>query len=199
MKRIGLYFGSFNPIHQGHLIIAEYFATQTDLDEVWFIISPHNPLKESSGLAPEVHRLAMVQLAIKGSDYLQASDIEFAMEKPSFTFKTLQVLSDTFPKFSFTLIMGEDNMPTFHLWKEYEWILKNYPVKVFPRLDVAHNDSPVEWGKYDVEILQAPRIEISATQIRKQMATKQSVRFLLPDEVITYIKKHQLYKVLGLG
>lgn len=193
MKKVGLYFGSFNPVHIGHLIIAEYFATQTDIDEVWFVVSPHNPLKESSQLAAEEHRLEMVRLAIKGSDYLQASDIEFAMEKPSYTFKTLQVLSDTFPEYSFTLIMGEDNMPTFHLWKEYEWILKNYPVKVFPRPAVSVVDSPIDWGMYDVRIVQAPQMEISATQIRKNIAAKQSNRFMLTDDVIAYIKKHKLY------
>lgn len=193
MKKIGLYFGSFNPVHIGHLIIAEYFATQTDIDEVWFVVSPHNPLKESSQLAAEEHRLEMVRLAIKGSDYLQASDIEFAMEKPSYTFKTLQVLSDTFPKYSFTLIMGEDNMPTFHLWKEYEWTLKNYPIKVFPRPAVSVVDSPIDWGMYDVQIVQAPQMEISATQIRKNITAKHSNRFMLTDDVIAYIKKHKLY------
>jgi len=202
MKKVGLYFGSFNPVHTGHLIIAEYIATQTELDEVWLVVSPHNPLKESAQLAPEEHRLQMVKLSIKGSNYLQASDIEFAMEKPSYTFKTLQVLSDTFPKYSFTLIMGEDNMPTFHLWKEYEWILKNYPVKVFPRPDVVLSDSPIDWGKYDVQIIAAPRMEISSTQIRKNIAGGKSNRYLLTDEAIDYIKRHKLYLglwVLGLG
>lgn len=193
MKKVGLYFGSFNPVHIGHLIIAEYFATQTDLDEVWFIISPHNPLKMATDLAPEEDRLEMVQLAVKGSPYLQASDIEFAMEKPSYTYKTLQTLTDTFPKYSFTLIMGQDNMPSFHLWKEYEWILKNFQVRVFPRPNVTVLESPIDWGMYNVQIIAAPQLEISATQIRKQIAAKQSVRFLLPDQVIAYIKKHKLY------
>jgi nicotinate-nucleotide adenylyltransferase len=193
VKNIGLYFGSFNPVHIGHLIIAEYFATQTDLDEVWFIISPHNPLKESSQLAPEEHRLKMVQLAVKGSPYLQASDIEFAMEKPSYTYKTLQSLTDTFPKYSFTLIMGQDNMPSFHLWKEYEWILKNFAVVVFPRPNVTMLESPIDWGKYDLKIIAAPQMEISATQIRKQIAAKQSVRYMLTDDVNDYIERHKLY------
>jgi nicotinate-nucleotide adenylyltransferase len=193
VKNIGLYFGSFNPVHIGHLIIAEYFATQTDLDEVWFVISPHNPLKESTSLAPEEHRLKMVQLAVKGSPYLQASDIEFAMEKPSYTYKTLQSLTDTFPKYSFTLIMGQDNMPSFHLWKEYEWILKNFPVVVFPRPNVTMLESPIDWGMYDVQIIAAPQMEISATQIRKQIASKQSVRYMLTDDVNDYIERHKLY------
>lgn len=194
MKKVGLYFGSFNPVHIGHLIIAEYFATQTDLDEVWFIISPQNPLKATSDLAPEAHRLKMVQLAIKGSPYLHASDIEFAMDKPSFTYKTLQALRDTFPKYSFTLIMGQDNMPSFHLWKEYEWILQNFPVRVFPRHNVTMAESPIDWSKYQVQIIAAPQIEISATQIRKQIAAKQSARYLLPDAVIGYIQEHKLYQ-----
>ncbi len=193
MKKVGLYFGSFNPVHQGHLIIAEYFATQTNLDEVWFIVSPHNPLKESSTLASEQHRLNMIQLAIQGSDRLHVSDIEFGMDKPSYTHKTLRLLRQTFPTHSFTLLLGEDNLPTFHLWKEYAWILANYPVRVFPRLDVTHADSAMEWEKYDVQMMQAPRIEISSTQIRKQIAANQSVRFLLPESVIAYIQNHKLY------
>jgi nicotinate-nucleotide adenylyltransferase len=197
VKKIGLYFGSFNPVHIGHLIIAEYFATQTELDEVWFIISPHNPLKEASQLAGEDHRLTMVRLAINGSDYLQASDIEFAMEKPSYSYKTLQTLTETFPKYAFTMIMGEDNLSSFHLWKEYEWILKNFPVRVFPRPGVDRSASPIDWSAYDVQMVQAPQMEISATQIRKNIATGHSNRYMLTDEVISYIKKHKLYLSLG--
>lgn len=194
MKKIGLYFGSFNPIHTGHLIIAEYFATRTELDEVWFVVSPHNPLKEVSGLADEAGRLKMVQLAIRGNKKLQPSDIEFQMPKPSYSYKTLTVLSDTFPKYKFTLIMGEDNMPSFHLWKEYEWILENYAVRVFPRMGVAHGNSPIDWGKYDFEKLSAPVIGISSTGIRELIANRQSVRYLIPEEVADYIHKHKLYR-----
>lgn len=194
MKKIGLYFGSFNPIHLGHLIIAEHFATQTELDEVWFVISPHNPLKQSEHLAPEVHRLEMVKIGIKNNHHLQASDIEFAMEKPSYTHNTLEVFSETFPKYAFTLLMGEDNVPTFHLWREYEWILRNYPIRIFPRPNVLHGESPIDWNAYDALIVAAPMMDISATQIRKNSASHRSNRYLVPDAVLEYMDNHKLYQ-----
>lgn len=193
MKKVGLYFGSFNPIHIGHLIIAEYFATQTELDEVWLVVSPHNPLKNMDELVGEHHRLEMVKCAVAGNNRVFASDIEFSQPKPSYSCNTLRILTAAFPQCAFTLILGEDNMPTFHKWKEYEFILENFPIKIFPRLNTIHDDEEIEWKKYDVQMIKAPRLEISSTAVRSLLKEGKSLRYLLPEEVIRYIGKHQLF------
>jgi nicotinate-nucleotide adenylyltransferase len=193
MKKVGLYFGSFNPIHTGHLIIAEYFATRTELDEVWLVVSPQNPFKINADLAPEEHRLQMVKLAIQGNPNLQVCEIEFEMEKPSFTVNTLRVLSKNFPKYSFTLLIGEDNIPAFHKWMEYEYILDNYAVRIFPRLH-PNSRSEIKLIGKDVQMVDAPLIEISSTYIRESIRTGESIRYLTADSVSNYIKKHDLFR-----
>lgn len=192
MKKVGLYFGSFNPVHTGHLIIAEFFATRTELDEVWLVVSPQNPFKPSSELAPELHRLEMVKLAIAGNPKLHACDLEFQLEKPSFTVNTLKVLSQNFPDYDFTLLIGEDNIAAFHKWKDYEFILGNYNVRIFPRI---HNNADPEnalTGR-DVKMVDAPRIEISSTLIRESIRNGKSVRYLTPDVVLRYIENNRLF------
>ncbi|NNE55259.1 MAG: nicotinate-nucleotide adenylyltransferase, partial [Flavobacteriales bacterium] len=134
MKRVGLYFGTFNPIHIGHLIIANYMANHTDLDEVWLVVTPHNPFKDQSALLPDHHRLQMAYLAIKDNMKLQVSDIEFDLPKPNYTINTLESLVEKYPDHKFTLIMGEDNLRSFDRWKRYEDILASFPIKVYPRL-----------------------------------------------------------------
>lgn len=193
MKKVGLYFGSFNPVHTGHLIIAEYFATRTELDEVWLVVSPQNPFKVNSDLAPEQHRLEMVKLAIHDNPILQTCAIEFELEKPSYTVNTLRVLSKNFPKYSFTLLIGEDNIPSFHKWMEYEFILDNYAVRVFPRLHNSNRSEIRLIGK-DVKMVDAPLIEISSTYIRESIKLGKSIRYLTSDVVVNYIKKLGLFQ-----
>jgi nicotinate-nucleotide adenylyltransferase len=125
-KKVGLFFGSFNPIHIGHLIIAEYMLEFTDLNELWFVVSPHNPLKEKKTLLADNHRLALVRIAIEDNPKFKVSDIEFKMPQPSYTSKTLAYLSDKYPNKEFVLLIGSDNLQTFHKWKNYEQIIKNY-------------------------------------------------------------------------
>ncbi|MFN0033335.1 MAG: nicotinate (nicotinamide) nucleotide adenylyltransferase [Flavobacteriales bacterium] len=193
MKRVGLYFGSFNPIHNGHLIVAEYFATQTELDEVWFVVSPHNPLKDEKTLAAGTHRLTMVKLAAAANEKLHVCDIEFSMPVPSYTYDTLQALRVSFQNFTFTLLLGEDCMHDFSSWKNFESILEQYHVMFFPRHYALPPDKAIDWSLYNTAIADAPRIEISSTRIRELITKQSSVRYLLPDEVIAYILKHKLY------
>ena len=134
MKKIGLYFGTFNPIHVGHLIIANYLANNSDLNEIWFVVSPHNPLKDKSNLLEDHHRLAMVQRAVEDNIKLKASSIEFDLPKPSYTVFTLQSLKEKYPSTKFSLILGEDNLRTLHKWKNYEVILQNHAIYVYPRI-----------------------------------------------------------------
>ena len=192
MKRVGLYFGSFNPIHIGHLIVADYFASLPEYDEVWLVISPQNPLKPLAQLADEAHRLEMVKFATEDNDRLRYCDIEFNLPRPSYTCDTLRVLREKYPSHNFTLIMGEDNKPTFHLWKDYLFILGNFPVRIFPRHGITHAEN-IEWSKYDVQLVPAPRIEISSTTIRARIAAHSSVQYILPLSVSDYISRHQLY------
>ena len=141
MKKIGLFFGSFNPIHVGHLVIANHIAQSDLLDEVWFVVSPQNPFKEKKSLLEDYHRLALVNEAIEDNQKLKSCDIEFSMPKPSYTSDTLAYLMDKYPKYEFSLIMGEDNIKSFHKWKNYEVILKNHSIIVYPRMGV--NDKSV--------------------------------------------------------
>jgi len=195
LKKTGLLFGSFNPVHTGHLIIAEYFATQTEMDEVWFVVSPHNPLKEIALLEAEHHRLAMVKLAVKDNPHLHACEIEFTMRKPSYTIDTLHVLKDSFPKNEFILLMGEDNLPALHQWKSYQEILSSYEIYVYPRLNTTGTSlSPIQWEKHRIKFFPAPRLEISATRLREIISQDKSTRYLLHDDVVKYINTHQLYR-----
>ncbi len=193
MKKTGLYFGSFNPIHVGHLVIAEYFATQTELEEVWLVVSPQNPFKSSHELAPENDRLEMVRIAIENNPKLVACDMEFLMPKPSYTCETLKQLAIQFPDRQFTLLLGEDNKSNFAGWKNYSWILENFPLRFFPRHTGTSAEVTINWSAYDVETIAAPRIEVSSTQIRENFKTGRSNRYLLTESIIRYISEHHLY------
>jgi len=190
--KIGLFFGSFNPIHVGHLIIANYMAANTDLDAVWLVVSPHNPHKEKSTLADDYTRLHLVNLAIENNLRLQSCDIEFNLPQPSYTSDTLAHLKAQYPKDEFVLIMGGDNLATLHKWKNYQFILKNYQIYVYnrPNADVSayQNDANVRF--FDV-----PLMEISATFIRQLIQKDCSVRYLVPDKVCEEIDKANLYKL----
>lgn len=187
---IGLYFGSFNPIHNGHLAIASYVLEHTDLHEVWFVVSPQNPFKANDVLLPEQQRLHMVQLAIQAIPMMKASDVEFALPKPSYTYDTLQYLTQHYPHHSFALMMGADNAERMHEWKNATQLLGHYPIYVYPR----DNDTPIATQHPDFKYVKAPLYPISSTQIRTQIANNTDVSTWLHPAVYAYIKEHNLYK-----
>lgn len=188
---IGLYFGSFNPIHIGHLIIANHVYTNTNLDKIWFVVSPHNPLKESSSLLNEYDRLHLVELAIKDNDNFKASNIEFSLPRPSFTIDTLTYLNEKFPKDHFSVIMGSDSIQNIKKWKNYEMLLKNYPLYIFMRPGF---EVPSDLPNAQLNILDAPLLEISATHIRNQIKNGKSIKYLVTDEVEKAVLENNYYK-----
>ncbi|MFN8296061.1 MAG: nicotinate (nicotinamide) nucleotide adenylyltransferase [Chitinophagales bacterium] len=188
-KNIGLYFGSFNPIHIGHLLVATHMREAAQLNEIWFIVSPQNPFKLNTEMAPENHRLEMVKLAVKNTDYFKVSDIEFSLEKPSYTHLTLKALSKQFPEHQFHLIIGEDNVPKLHEWKEADWILNNYKVLVYNR----NTNSRIKPNDYRLLTIDLPMFDISATEIRQRIKNQQSVQYFVPENVEQYIRFHKLY------
>ncbi|MBX7051007.1 MAG: nicotinate-nucleotide adenylyltransferase [Flavobacteriales bacterium] len=193
MKKVALYFGSFNPIHIGHLIVANYVLQHGGVNELWFVISPQNPFKKQDELAAESHRYNMVKCAIEGTPGLLACDIEFSLARPSFTANTLRELAESHPGFEFSIVLGEDNQSKFHQWKEYEWILQHYRILFYPRANSWMEDSPVNWSAFQVQVIDAPQIGISSTYIRAEINAGRDIRFLTPDVVVGYIQDHQLY------
>src|SRR6187549_2233736 len=191
-KRIGLFFGSFNPIHTGHLVIAEYMATRTDLQQVWFVVSPHNPLKLRSTLANDFDRLHMVQLAIEDNPRLKASNIEFALPKPSYTIDTMVYLHEKYPQHEFSLIMGSDNLESLHKWKNYELLLERYPIHLYQR-EGALVDS-ASGPKGDIRYYDVPLMKISSTYIRESIAAGHSIRYMVPDNVYQFLDGSRLYR-----
>ncbi|GAA4830062.1 nicotinate (nicotinamide) nucleotide adenylyltransferase [Algivirga pacifica] len=189
--RVGLFFGSFNPIHIGHLIIANTVAESDIVDEVWFVISPQNPFKKKKTLLHEFDRYDMVKLAIDDNPHLRASDIEFNLPKPSYTIDTLTYLSEKYPKHQFKIILGEDNLTNFHKWKNYEQILSYYGLIVYPRPFV--DPSPI-LQEPNVTMIEAPKIDISATFIRNAIQEGRTIRYLLPDSVIELIQRKKFYQ-----
>ncbi len=188
---IGLYFGSFNPIHHGHLIIASHILYNSNLDQLWFVVSPQNPLKQSAGLLNEYHRLYLVQLSVEEEKNMRAIDIEFKLQKPSYTIDTLTYLVEKYPDHSFSVIMGSDSFQNISRWKNYEQLLKNYPIYIYPR----SGSSEIEkYPNARVTVVKAPILEISATQIRNNIKEGKSIRFLVPDKVREEIEKNGYYK-----
>jgi len=188
---IGLYFGSFNPIHHGHLIIASHILYNSDLDQLWFVVSPQNPLKQSAGLLNEYHRLYLVQLSVDEEKNMRAIDIEFKLPKPSYTIDTLTYLSEKYPDHTFSVIMGSDSFQNIARWKNYEQILKNYKIYIYPR----SGSSEIEkYPNARVTVVKAPILEISATQVRNNIKEGKSIRFLVPDKVREEIEKNGYYK-----
>ena len=182
--KIGLYFGSFNPIHNGHLIIAQFMLNQAGLDEVWFVVSPQNPLKSTKDLMPENDRLHMVKLAVGENSRIKSCDIEFSMPRPSYTYNTLKKLGDKFPDHEFELIMGTDTLQHLDKWKDYELILMNYKILTYQR----EGSLGGEFAKNQkVKMYKAPAIQISATYIRGLLRMKKSVRYLVPEAVHGYL------------
>jgi len=189
--KTGLFFGSYNPIHTGHLIIANYMANHTELDEVWLVVSPHNPLKDKSGLGNMYDRLEMARLATEKTENIRVSDIEFALPQPSYTIDTLTYLHEKYPEKEFVLIMGADNLVSLKKWKNYEVLLKNYQIYVYPRPGAEVK----EWENYpSITFTNTPLMEISSTFIRKAIKENKSVQFFLPDSVINFIDGKGMYK-----
>ncbi len=189
--KVGLFFGSFNPIHVGHLILANHIVENTDLNQVWFVVSPHNPLKEKKTLLADNHRYAMVEIALEGNDKLRASNIEFGLPQPNYTVVTLAKLKEKYPQHSFALIMGEDNFQAIDKWYNYEQILDNYPIIVYPR-----NEKSTTTTNYPtVTFLQdVPLMNISSTYIRNAIKSNKSVKYVLTNEVLKYIEEMNFYK-----
>ena len=189
--KIGLYFGSFNPIHNGHLIIAQHILNESPLQQVWFVVSPLNPFKQQKQLLSEYDRLHLVNLAIENSLQLKAVDIEFRLPKPSYTINTLTYLLEKYPHHEFSIIMGSDSLQNLHQWKNAEQIMNNYPVYVYTR-------PGFEIKKQQIRTLievKAPLLEISATHIRQLIQSNKSIRFLVPDIVYEEIEKAGYYKL----
>lgn len=188
--KIGLYFGSFNPIHTAHLIIANHVLNETAIEKVWFIVSPQNPLKTESSLLNEYHRLHLVRLATEEDTRIKVSDIEFGLPKPSYTVNTLAYLSEKHPEHEFCIIMGSDSLQNLHKWKNYEVIVKNYSLYVYKRPGVEITNHL----NAQLHILEAPLLQLSATQIRKYISEGKSVRYMVPDKVLEEIERGRYYK-----
>jgi nicotinate-nucleotide adenylyltransferase len=186
---IGLYFGSFNPVHVGHLIIASHIADNSALNQVWFVVSPQNPLKPSGTLLNEYHRLHLVQTAIEGDQRFRATDVEFKLPKPSYTIDTLTYLEEKYPENKFTVIMGSDSFQNISKWKNYELLLKNYSFIIYPRPGFDINTS-----LENVIVIAAPLLEISATALRKAIKDGKSIRYLVPDNAREEIERSGYYK-----
>ena len=189
-KKIGLFFGSFNPIHIGHLIIANYMANFTELDEVWFVVSPQNPFKEKKSLGNMYDRLEMVNLAIEGADKLSASDIEFKLPQPSYTIDTLVHLQEKYTNRDFVLIMGEDNLAGFSKWKNADIILRDYQIIVYPRPGYTGGELK---NHPSVKMTDTPVMELSSTFLRQAIKENKSIKFYTPDKVAEFIDKKGLY------
>ncbi len=190
-KKIGLFFGSFNPIHIGHLVLANYIIENAPLQEIWFVVSPQNPLKDKATLLPEIHRYAIVERAIEDDHRFRVSNIEFKLPKPSYTIDTLVHLKEKYPNYEFSLILGGDNLSTLHKWKNAETLVENYKVYVYPR----PNSVP---GKFDqhpnVIRVNAPQMDISSTFIRDAIHLKKDVNWFLPAKAWQYISEMNFYK-----
>jgi nicotinate-nucleotide adenylyltransferase len=187
---IGLYFGSFNPIHIGHLIIGSFIANTEEVDQVWFVVSPQNPFKTSATLLNEYHRLHLVQLAIEGDPLLRASDIEFKLPRPSYTIDTLVYLSEKYPQHTFSVIIGSDSYQNLPKWKNTEIILRDYSIYVYQRPAFEQKQAKEK----NVRFLTAPLLDISATFIRKAVQEGKSIRYLVPEKVREEIERNNYYK-----
>jgi nicotinate-nucleotide adenylyltransferase len=192
-KKVGLYFGTFNPIHVGHLIIANYMAEYSDLDAVWLVVTPHNPHKKKSSLLDDHHRYQMVYEATKDYPKLKPSNIEFKLPQPNYTVKTLAYLQEQYPHTDFALIMGEDNLKSFHRWKNYKVILENHSIYVYPRKSTGNVDHQFV-GHPKIYHIDAPIMELSSTFIRKAIPEGKNIRPMLPEPVWKYLDEMNFYK-----
>jgi nicotinate-nucleotide adenylyltransferase len=191
--KVGLFFGTFNPIHIGHLIIANYMAEFSDLEEIWFVITPQSPFKQKKSMLSNHHRLAIANIAVDDYQKLKTSDIEFKLPQPNYTINTLIHIEEKYPEYQFCLIMGEDNLKGFHKWKNYETILQNYELYVYPRISDGTTDSQF-LNHPKVHRVAAPIVEISSTFIRKSIKNNKNIQPMLPEKVWNYIDEMNFYK-----
>lgn len=191
--KIGLFFGTFNPIHIGHMIIANHMVEFSDLDQVWFVITPQSPFKQKASMLSNIHRLALANIAVENYPKLKTSTIEFNLPQPNYTINTLAYIEEKYPDNKFCLIMGEDNLNSFNKWKNYETILENYELYVYPRVSDHHEASHLIEHPH-VHLVNAPIIEISATFIRKGIKQHKNISTMLPTEVWKYIDEMNFYK-----
>jgi nicotinate-nucleotide adenylyltransferase len=188
---VGLFFGSFNPVHVGHMVMANYMLSFTDMEQLWFVVSPQNPLKTKTGLLAQHHRLALVDLAIDDHQHMRSSNIEFSLPQPSYTINTLVHLQEKYPQHTFSLIIGQDNLQSFKKWKNYERILESFHLYVYPRPGCESGDL----AKHPhVHITDAPLMELSSTFIRNAIRDKKDVRYYLPAKVWQEIELMHFYK-----
>ncbi|WP_026836952.1 nicotinate (nicotinamide) nucleotide adenylyltransferase [Gillisia sp. JM1] len=192
-KKVGLYFGTFNPIHSGHLIIANYMVEFSELTEVWMVVTPHNPFKNKSSLLDNHHRLEMVYKACEDYPNLKPSDIEFGLPQPNYTVNTLIQLEEKYPDLEFALIMGEDNLKSFHKWKNYEVILERYSIFVYPRISKGLIENEF-LTHAKITRVPAPIIEMSSTFIRKAVKEGKNIKPMLPEKVWKYLDEMNFYK-----
>lgn len=191
--KIGLYFGTFNPIHIGHLIIANHMAEHSDLDQIWMVVTPHNPHKQKTSLLDDYHRLHMVHLATEDYPKIKPSDIEFKLQQPNYTVNTLAYLQEKYPSYEFALIMGEDNLNSLHKWKNYDVILQNHNIYVYPRAASGEIDAQfINHPK--IHRVGAPILELSSTFIRESLKNHKNIRPMLPAKVWDYIDHNLFYR-----
>ena len=191
--KVGLYFGTFNPIHVGHVIIANHIVEYSDLDEVWMVITPHNPHKKKRSLLANHHRYQLVYLALENCSNIKPSNIEFDLPQPNYTIKTLAYIIEKYPHHEFSLIMGEDNLKSFHKWKNYETILENHEIYCYPRISEGQINTEFD-SHHKIHKVNAPIIEISSTMIRQGIKNRKNVAPMLPKEVWQYIDEMSFYK-----
>ena len=189
--KIGLFFGSFNPIHIGHMAIAQYMIEHTPIDKIWFVVSPQNPFKTKGSLLDQQHRLTIVRIAVEDDPKMQASNIEFSLPVPSYTIDTLTYLKEDFPKEEFVIIMGQDNLLHFHKWKNYQTILEYHEVYVYPRPNCKSCDLEQHPR---IHLTKAPMMDISAEFIRKCIRENKEVSYFIPQKVYQYIDEMNFYK-----
>jgi nicotinate-nucleotide adenylyltransferase len=191
--KIGLYFGTFNPIHVGHLIIANHMAEHSDLEQIWMVVTPHNPLKQKNTLLDDYQRLHLVRLATEDYSKIKPSDIEFKLPQPNYTVNTLAHLMEKYPQHEFSLIMGEDNLKSLHKWKNYEYILQHHNIYIYPRVS-EEAENPTLKNHPSVHWIDAPIVEISSTFIRENIKNNKNVRPLLPHNVWEYVDHNNFYR-----
>jgi len=189
--KIGLFFGSFNPVHIGHMAIAGYMLSFSNMDQIWFVVSPHNPHKRETSLLPYHHRLEMVNLAVDNDPRIKVSDIESRLPLPSYTIDTLNYLKEKYPENDFGLIIGADNLKDFHKWKYADQIMNNYHRYIYPRSDFDERELHLH---PNISYLNAPKMEVSSSFIRKAISGGKDIRYFLPVKVFDYIEKKNLYK-----
>lgn len=191
--KVGLYFGTFNPIHVGHLIIANHLAENSNLDQIWLVVTPQSPFKKKRSMLDNYQRLEMVYRATKDYTNLYPSDIEFNLPQPNYTINTLAYLQEKYPEKTFSLIMGEDNLKSFHKWKNYKVILENHELYVYPRLSEGQVETEFD-GCLNIHHINAPIIQLSSTFIRKSIKNGKNIRPMLPEHVWEYVDEMNFYK-----